>query len=378
MRHQLPRFRSSRDNGPFAGWGGSNLQARRARRFVGRILGSGIALPRVSNRASPLGPSHRLAVPIACAIALLGLARVAQAERSELPPEVGYNYGEIETPRIAAMGGALRAYSNSLSALFINPANMVANRIYHLGGVAQIWPEASRQSYGGGAVDSIVSSARVAGGVGGTWTSQDPDGIDRRGTDLRFALAFPFSDQFFLGIGGRYMWMKQNGLGPLGDSLASGGLEDENIVRGFAFDGGVTIKPSDMFALAFVGNNLNNPGHGLQPSSIGGGVGIGAEQFTVEADVVNDFTTWDSSKVRAMGGFEFLAANNYPLRAGYRYDDGAKSHAISGGVGYVDRAFSADVAVRRVVSGDAATAIIFGFTYHVESSGLTPTGSDGF
>lgn len=348
------------------------------RRIVAHALVAEIWLARVSKRSSSLSPRRSLVASVTCAILVTGTTGTVRAERSELPPEVGWNYGEIETPRIAAMGGALRAHSNSTSALFINPANMVASRVYHLGGLAQIWPEASRQSYGGGAVDSIVSSARVAGGIGGTWTSQDPDGIDRRGTDLRFALAFPFSDQFFLGIGGRYMWMQQNGLGPLGDSLASGGLREENIVRGFAFDAGATVKPSDSFAISVVGNNLNNPGHGLQPSSIGGGVGFATEDFTLEADVVNDFTTWGESKVRGMGGFEFLAGGHYPLRAGYRYDDGAKSHAVSGGVGYIDRAFSAEVAVRRIVSGDQATAIFFGFTYHVESSGLTPSAADGF
>jgi hypothetical protein len=29
--------------------------------------------------------------------------------------------------------------------------------------------------------------------------------------------------------------------------------------------------------------------------------------------------------------------------------------------------------VRRIVSGDKATAIFFGFTYHLEASGLTPS-----
>ena len=309
----------------------------------------------------------------ACAI-----ARTARADKSDLPPEVGWNYGEIETPRSAAMGGALRATSNSVSALFINPANMAVTRIYHIGALAQIWPEANRQSYGGAAVDSIVSSAHLAGGLGGTWTLQDPDGIDRRATDLRFALAFPFSDQFFLGVGGRYLWLKQDGLGPLGDSVVSGGLKGENIVRGFAFDAGATIKPSDFFSISVVGNNLNNPGNGFQPSSVGGGIGVGTEDFTVEGDVLSDFTTWDTTKVRAMGGVEFLAANNYPLRVGYRYDDGAVSHTVSAGAGYVDRSFSAELAVKRVVSGDAATAIIFGFTYHLESTGLTPSPADSF
>src|SRR5688500_16321167 len=102
-------------------------------------------------------------------IAVCAWASVCQADPSELPPEVGYNYGEIETPRVAATGGAQRALSNSVSALFVNPANMAASRVYHIGALAQIWPEAKRQSYGAAAVDSIVSSSRVAGGLGATY-----------------------------------------------------------------------------------------------------------------------------------------------------------------------------------------------------------------
>jgi hypothetical protein len=305
----------------------------------------------------------------------------ARAERSDLPPEIGFNYGEIETPRIAAMAGAQRAFSNSLEALFMNPANMAATRIYHLGALAQIWPEARRQSYGAGAVDSIVSSLRLAGGLGATWNLQDPDGIKRQWVDLRFAFAFPFSDQFFLGVGGRHMWLTEDGAdAEIDSSAASGGLRDEQIVKSFAFDAGATLKPSQEFAISIVGNNLNNPGSGFQPASVGGGLGFGNEDLTIEADILSDFTTWDETTVRAMTGIEFLAADHYPLRAGYRYDQGATSHAVSVGFGYIDRAFAAELAVRRVVSpsDDAATAIVLGFKYHLESTGLAPSEVDTF
>src|SRR5262245_40553272 len=89
-------------------------------------------------------------------VAAIALAPRAHAEPSQLDPAVGYNYGEIETGRTAAVGGAQRALTNSTSALFLNPANMAASRVYHIGALAQIWPEARRQSYGFAAVDSIV------------------------------------------------------------------------------------------------------------------------------------------------------------------------------------------------------------------------------
>jgi hypothetical protein len=306
------------------------------------------------------------------------LARHARAEKSGVPPEVGYNYQEIETPRITATNGATRALSSSTEALFDNPANMSAARVYHLAALAQIWPESRRQSYGAAAVDSVGSSARVGGGIGATYNTQDSDGIARKWTDIRFALSYPFSDQFYMGVGGRYLTLSQNGLGPLGSSAASGGLANEHIVAGFAFDAGATFRPTDGLSLSIVGTNLNNPGNGFQPMGLGGGIGFGKDLFSLEADVAADFTTWDKTSTRAMAGGEVLLGDHFPLRAGYRYDDGAKSHSVSGGLGYIDTTFAAELAIRRIVSGERATAVVFGFTYHLDSGGLTQGENDSF
>lgn len=315
----------------------------------------------------------------ACCVAALLLAPTRlKAEASSLEPEVGYNYAEIETPGAGALGGARRALGSSLTALFINPANMAAARVYHLGAVAQFLPEARRQSYGAAMVDSLVNSAGLAGGVGGTWNIQDPDGLARRYTDLRFALAYPFSDAFFVGLGGRYLWLSQDGTGPLGPSPVSGGLADERIVKGFGFDAGATIRPIPEISLAVVGNYLNDPDTGFQPTSVAGGAGYTSGLVGIEADVLVDFSTWNDTTLRAMGGGEVLLADNYPLRVGYRYDQGQQTHALGGGVGYIDTIFSAEVAVRSVVSGPAATMIFVGLTYHLESSGLAAGAGDTF
>jgi hypothetical protein len=49
-------------------------------------------------------------------------------------------------------------------------------------------------------------------------------------------------------------------------------------------------------------------------------------------------------------------------------------------MGYIDRMFAVEVAVRRVFSpsDEHATAIVFGFKYHLESSGLTPEANESF
>lgn len=306
----------------------------------------------------------------------VAFAAPAAADPSDLPPEIGFDYGDTETPRIAAMGGALRAFSSSTESIYINPGNMAATRVYHIGALAALWPEASRQTYGAAAVDSVGSRTQLAGGLAFAFNRQDPDGVDRQWNDLRFALAFPFSPQFQLGMAGRVMWLKQNGDGPLGSDAVASGLPDDNIVRDFTFDAGMSFRPTPEFAISLVGNSLTNPDHGFLPSRLGGGMGYGTPDFTIEADVVSDFTTWQRTTVLAMGGFEYLAGNVVPLRLGYRYDEGAATHWLSGGLGYVDQEIAAEISARRSVSGEKATAIMIGFKYHLESAG--PGISGGF
>jgi opacity protein-like surface antigen len=317
--------------------------------------------------------SARRAAAGALALASVWFVSPAAAEPSSLPPEVGYNHGFQESPRIAAMAGAMRAFSNSTDALFLNPANMASTRVYHVSAFAQLWPDAKRQSYGLAVVDS-GSSSRLAGGAGGTWNRQEPDGVDRTAWDLRFALAYPFSDLFFLGLAGRYLSMKQDGyprgLYGLRPSQASAGLPGEPIVTNITFDAGVTVKPIKELALSIVGANITDPGHSFLPLLFGGGAGYGTRDFTIEADVMGDFTTYDEAKIRAMGGGEYLAAHHVPLRLGYRYDQGMRNHTVTGGIGYLDTAYAVELAIQRTVSGDnPGTAIILGFRYHVDGAG---------
>jgi len=334
---------------------------------------------------------HRFgAVAIVIASAIAFCARDARAERSTLSPAVGYDYSEVSSGRSLAMGGAMRALGNATTAVYSNPANIALTRVYHLQALAAIWPEARRQSYGATAVDSLTS--RLAGGVGAHYSFMDPDGVDRKWTDVRLALALPFSDKFYAGLSGRYLKLRQQGgfrlnnaIGGPTDPVAAG-LRDESIVNNFSFDAGITARPTPSVAIGLVGSNLANPGHGFLPTTLGGGVGFGTRDFTIEADVVGDFSSYthadgsSRSTVRAMLGFEYLAADHYPLRVGYRYDQGAKSHAACGGLGYIDPQFSVDLSLRRTLAGPSesvpSTTVVIELQYFLESSGLTRTPAD--
>lgn len=316
-------------------------------------------------------------LPLVCALAsafTTTLPAVAWADPSKLSPEFGWNYGEQESPRTAAMGGATRSVGPDTSALFANPANMAASRVYHAGGQVQVWPQANRQSYGVALVDS--STSRFAAGVGGFYTIQDPDGLRRKATDARLALAFPLSERILVGVTGKYLKLSQDGLGPLGASYASSGLANDAIINGFSFDAGLAVRPSNLFSLSFVGTNLTNPGDSFRPLGVGGGVAVGKREFTIEGDVAADFTTFQKTAMRYMAGAEFLAAESYPLRVGYRFDQIQKNHAISGGLGYLDRQFGIEASVRHSVSGDRSTAIFLSIQVFLEGMGIARNGED--
>lgn len=298
--------------------------------------------------------------------ALLAVSN-AGAEPSKLPPEVGWNYGEMETAKAAALGGAVRAMATGPTALFFNPANLAAARDYRVEGTGQIWPEAKRQSYGAAIADARINP-NLAGGVAANYTWQDSDGLRRKALDLRLGLAMPVSDKFFLGASGHYVRVLQQGLGPLGPSYASGGRPDDPLVNQLSFDAGLSIRPSSSFALGLVGTNLTFPGHAFLPTTFGGGFGFGVvDALTLEGDALVDFTTYESTMWRASAGAEFVAAERFPLRLGYRFDEGQKSHALSGGVAYSDPQFGVSVSVRRTLAGDASTTVVLGLEFLLET-----------
>ncbi len=317
-------------------------------------------------------------VALAVALALLGRGSGAIAAPSSTSPEQAYDLGEFPHPRSLAMAGAQQVYGGSTNAVYTNPANLPLYRVYHVEGLAALGPEARRQTYGGAVVDS--STGRLAGGFGGAWSQFDPDGIRRTTTDLRLALAFPVSDRLSLGAAGRYLNVSQRvASGPFGASLVSDGANDESLFKDFTFDVGLALQITEHVRAGLSGRNLTAPGTALAPVVLAGGVGFSASNVTIEANELFDFTTFGSARSRTMAGGEVLIADRFPLRAGYRYDEGVKTHAVGLGVGYVDKQFSVDFGGRREVTGDHPSTTL-GLALRIFISGLSGSQepSDGF
>lgn len=326
------------------------------------------------------GTQLRLWLALSSLIAGLAAPRPALAEGTSLSAPLANNYAEMETARSAAMGGALRAFANSTGAVFQNPAAMVSTRVYHLEGVVQLTPEAERQVYGGAIVDSVTG--RLAGGLAVSGGALDPNGVDRSLLDARLALAYPLGNNLALGATARYAKMTQDGLGPLGESKVSGGLMDPEggrfpFVDGFSFDAGMLVRLGDALRLGVSGQNLSYPGHALLPTTLGGGLGYGSADLSVEVDALADFNTYDHTTGRFMVGAEYLLGDHVPVRAGYRYDEGGALHAVSAGLGYIGTEFGIEGALRRTLGEEAATTLVFQLGYFLESTGLTRT-PEGF
>lgn len=309
--------------------------------------------------------------------ACVALAGPAAADPSELPSAFGYNYGETDTARSGGMAGAVRALGGAADGVFVNPANMGLTRSYHVDLLGQFTPEAGRHIYGGSIVDS---TRRFSGGFGFTGGFQDADGLDRSHLDVRFNLAFAISDRFHIGVGGRYLSLEQEGFGPLGEeSRASGGRvnegDRESLVDTFTLDAGTTIIPVEGLHIAIVGKNLSYPDNALLPTTVGGGIGYGTDDFSVEVDGLADFNSWPSPSPRVMAGGEVLVVDRIPIRLGYRFDmmNGSgldPSHQLGGGLGYVDPAFGIQASVRRTLVGPSATTIMAQVSLHLEAFGL--------
>lgn len=320
-----------------------------------------------SKTRSQSRPRSRAAVALGVLLAAVTSAPYVHAAPSSTSIEQGYELGEVQHPRGVAMAGAEQVWGGSTTAVFVNPANLPLYRVYHLEGLASFGPEARRQSYGGAVVDS--STSRLAGGFGGTWSQMDPDGIKRQWTDLRLSLAYPLGDRLQLGATGRYLRVDQDvGRGPFGASLASSGTPSGPLVSEFTFDVGAAVAITEGLRAAVSGRNLTAPGTGLMPLGVAGGLGWSNRTVSVEGDTLVDFTTFGSARVRAMAGAEVLLGDRIPLRGGYRWDAGTKTHALGLGVGYVDRRFSIEVGARRDVVGDhPATMITAGLRFFIEA-----------
>jgi hypothetical protein len=136
-------------------------------------------------------------------------------------------------------------------------------------------------------------------------------------------------------------------------------------------DIGITFAPISALRIGVVGKNLTNPGNSLIPVTLAGGLGLTLGGiFSIESDLLIDFNTWGNrARPRFSAGAELLLFDHVPLRVGYRFDEGQRTHALGWGLGWIDKKFSVELSARRDIVADAnMMVIVLGVRYFFDPS----------
>jgi opacity protein-like surface antigen len=253
---------------------------------------------------------------------------------------------DIQNASPMALGGAGRAYCPSNASLYLNPAGIAVARLYHVETLYAYVPTWNAHIAGGSVVDSVT--APIAMGLSFNYVAWDPGDIDRSEYDVRISAAYYISRLLALGLSLKYLYSNQDGRGPLQTGLFEN--NGEEFLNTVTLDVGATLTVGQWFSAGVVGHNLTNTGSTSAPLALGIGLAVTIRSLLIAADVLLDFTTRDELMWRAMGGAEYLIANNWPIRLGYRWDQMLGAHSISGGLGYVSERYGIEVSVRQDVA----------------------------
>jgi hypothetical protein len=307
----------------------------------------------------------RLAVFALCSASLF-IAHDAAAQKQRVVPEA-----RIESARGVALGTGSRATSAATQAQADNPANIVSGGVYHIETLGSYSPTFKRLSYGGAVVDSMTS--KLAAGFSARGLYGDNDAGENSGWEGRLTLAVPIGEMLSIGLAGRYanFTISDHKAKPERPPVAGSTEVDQTFkLKGFTMDGAVTLRLSESFQLSALIYNFIDTDTPLAPFMVGGSAGFSISPgFTLGGDVLVDLNTHDAFngvKLQAGGGVEYLASGTIPLRIGYQYDQGRHQNSVTGGLGYVDQRFGAQISVRQAVSGVKETNLFLTFSYFVQ------------
>lgn len=242
-----------------------------------------------------------------------------------------------EGTRAQAMGGATRAWAVGNTGPLLNPSGMSLVRAYNLEAAYAYSSRLGAQFLHASVVDS-TSALRVAGGLYYTYRFDERVGVAGSGHEAGGALSLPLGS--YVALGGTVKWFRLVG-SDRGPELSTGGI---------TFDGGVTVRPTQQFSLAFVAANLRN----LHTSAAARQLAYGAAflpipELVIAVDGVTTLTADDvlgTKGTGVRGGIEFSLAQRVAFRIGGGTDPVLGVGYLSGGVSAVSEMGAIDLGVR--------------------------------
>jgi hypothetical protein len=257
----------------------------------------------------------------------------------------------LESARGLALGTGSRASAISSSALAYSPAALALGGLYHIEGNVDFLTGHDTVALGGMVTDS--STSKVGAGIGlRGFLASGADGYD--GLDGRLGLALPLSEQFSLGVAGRYI------------DLSTHGKPSLTLGEGFTMDASMRITPVNGFQIDFAALNFIDLDSAYVPVLLTGGFAFAvASVMSVGVDVLVDMSTFKDPEFSLGGGIEYLGIATVPLRAGYAVDLARRIHVITAGIGYTDQVIGVDIGLRQEVHPGYDTRIMGAIRYYV-------------
>lgn len=276
----------------------------------------------------------------------------------------------IESARGVALGTGARAGARSTQAQQDNPANLAWGGVAHMESLFAYQPQLKTFALGAAVVDSMTSS-HIAAGLSTRFLFGDNSAGEHSGWEGRLSLGVPIGDLVSIGLAGRYgnFTVSNPHVRPQRPPA-----EDEEPDRSFKFkaftlDAAVTLRLGQSFTLSAIGTNLIDHKTPLAPLMVGGAAAFMLGNISLGADLLTDLNLhnrFNGAKIQVGGGLEYLTQGLIPLRIGYAYDQGRHTHALTGGLGYLDQRFGIQLSVRQLVKGPKDTTLFASIQYFVQ------------
>lgn len=285
-------------------------------------------------------PASRRAAGRVVAVGLLGLV-LGPARAAEALEPPGF-----QSARLLSMADSLRAGATTHDAIFVNPAGLALGRVYSVEANAQDDLVDVDTFLNASIVDS--QAGPIAAGISYTYLDRKlgGDGDDARkrlAHRVDVAVGTRIAESAALGVTLRYI--------TLSEQLGGVDVEDAGYNL-FTVDAGLQWALGGGLRLGLAGYNLTHPDNVEQPLSWGAGLGWGGEAFSIEADVRYNAQVGNP---RFSGAVAYVLGQIVPVRVGVAWDRRSEALWVSGGIGYQDANFGADVGYReRVVQGTVA------------------------
>jgi hypothetical protein len=293
-------------------------------------------------------------------------------------PRTGYaepvvREARIESARGTALGTGARASSASTQAMADNVANLSAGHVAHVETLYSYQPQLKSMAAGASIVDGMTSGY-LAAGLAARWLFSGKSS----GWEGRVGLGVPIGEMLSLGLAGRFSNITihdkkaraENWDAPEPEEGEDPAPADHRYkLKAFTLDAAVSLHPIPGLSLSALGYNLINTKSPLAPLLVGGSLSFGRETFSLGTDVLvdlNQHKEFSGAKLQVGGGIEYLTQGVAPLRAGYLYDQGRKQHAISAGIGYMNKQFSIQLSLRQYVAGSKDTTLFSAIQYFVQ------------